>query len=169
MLATTHSGMLEDRRTLGIANLLTLARANLPAVDAGSGRWLGPVAAATDLLDGGIARATGSETHFGCHADPLTDAAVWTDVALRHEPHRLLRLLPIVVWGAPAVVVTASSFHRGRMLDRPRPVLLRLGAALEVLLAVRMAHRDRRTAAPEIVLKTTPRASTTSHREVFGG
>lgn len=140
-LTVTHLGMLEGRDTLGMANLLTLARANLPAVGTGSGRWLGPAAAAADLFDGKLARAIGTETRFGAYADPLADAVFWTDFALRYETNSLLRYMPIIAWGAPTLGITITSAWRGRMLDHQRPTLLRLGAALEILLALRAVAR----------------------------
>lgn len=155
-LAATHLGMLGSRDTLGIPNLLTLLRANLPAIGSGLGRWLGATAVVTDLIDGRIARATGAETHFGSYADPLADAAFWTRFARSHEHDRLLRGMPILVWGLPATAVTIASIRRGRMIERPRPELLRLGAVLEVLLAVRAARNS------------SPRNSPASHGHHHG-
>ena len=64
-MAATHLGMLEDRPSLGAASLVTLLRANLPALGARAARhptlvhWLPALALASDLADGQIARAAG--------------------------------------------------------------------------------------------------------------
>src|SRR6202008_997805 len=45
-------------RRLGWANRLTLLRANLPALAPEAPAWIGAVALATDLVDGGVAPRT---------------------------------------------------------------------------------------------------------------
>ncbi|HEX6492612.1 MAG TPA: CDP-alcohol phosphatidyltransferase family protein, partial [Candidatus Dormibacteraeota bacterium] len=83
-MAVTHLGLLGDTpRWLGWANRLTLLRANLPALTPDAPAWIGLVALATDLLDGGIARRTGDVTAFGGYGDALADIAFWTWYALR--------------------------------------------------------------------------------------
>ena len=136
-LVTTHLGMLGPRRSLGIPNVLTMIRANLPAIGSRLGRWLGVAALATDLLDGRLARATRTETHFGTYADSLADATFWTYFAARHEPNRFVRGLAVAAWVAPVSVVTVESFRRGRMVEHPRPALLRPAAVMQAVLAAR--------------------------------
>ncbi len=140
-LAATHLGMLGSRDALGVPNLLTLLRANLPALGTGSGRWLGLAAVACDFLDGWLARTSRTETHFGSYADPLADAAFWTHFALRNEPSRLMRGMPLLVWGVPVTAVTVHTLRRGHMTSWPQPTLLRLGTAVQLLLSVRAAAR----------------------------
>jgi CDP-alcohol phosphatidyltransferase-like enzyme len=140
-LAITHLGLLDDRRTLGVPNILSVTRANLPAL--GSGRALGGLAVVTDLADGWLARHRGQVTAFGGYADSLADAAFWLWFAARHEPSRRVRATAVAVWAAPVVAVTAMSVAHGGMADPPRPAVLRPAAALQVVLAVR-ALRSRR-------------------------
>lgn len=64
-MAATHLGLLESRRSLGAANVITLIRANLPAIG-GPSRWLPTLALASDLADGPIARRAGAVTAFLC-------------------------------------------------------------------------------------------------------
>jgi hypothetical protein len=135
-LAVAHLGLLGQRRSLGLANALTLVRANLPAI--GAGRLLGPVALATDLLDGRIARQRGQVTRFGGYADSLADAAFWTWFAARHESSPALRTAAVTVWAAPALAVAAASFARGEMASHPRPVVMRPAAALQAVLVIRV-------------------------------
>ncbi|KJS63375.1 hypothetical protein VM95_03905 [Streptomyces rubellomurinus] len=140
-LAASHLGLLEDRRSLGAANALTLVRANLPVVGAALGRWIGLVAAASDLADGAVARRLGTVTPFGDYADSLADAAFWTWLTVRSEPSRAVSVAAMGAWAAPVAVVAAGSLAHGRMFDRPRPAALRPAAALQALLAVRRALR----------------------------
>ncbi|MEU3048062.1 CDP-alcohol phosphatidyltransferase family protein [Streptomyces sp. NPDC006984] len=140
-LAVSHLGLLEDRRSLGAAKALTLARANLPVAGARLGRWIGLVAIASDLADGALARRLGTVTPFGEYADSLADAAFWTWLTVRGEPSRVVRVAALVAWAVPVVAVAAGSLARGRMVDRPRPVVLRPAAAMQALIAVRRAVR----------------------------
>jgi hypothetical protein len=50
----------------------------------------------------------------------------------------------LAVWAAPVAAVTAASIRRGRMLDAPRPVVLRPAAAMQAVVAVRALMRPRR-------------------------
>jgi uncharacterized protein (DUF427 family) len=143
MLAISHLGMLEGRPSLGLPSAVTLLRGNLPAIWPGAGRWLPAVALATDLADGRIARRLRAETPFGAQADSLADAAFWTWFVLRHEPSRPVQAAALVAWAAPVAVVTAVSFRRGRMLDAPRPVMVRPAAAMQAVVAVRALLRPR--------------------------
>lgn len=146
-LAVTHLSMLGPRDGLGVANVLTLLRAGLSPGDRGSSRWFGLLALVCDWSDGRIARATCTETPFGAYADPLADVAFWTRFADAHESSRVLRCLPILVWGVPIIVVAAESVRRGHMVDYPRPALLRLGTAVQLLVGLRATVRS--TGAPE--------------------
>lgn len=139
-LAITHLGMLEQRHSLGWADAVTLARANMPALS--DAQWLAMLALASDLADGRLARALGTETPFGVAADSLADAAFWVWFALRHEPSRCLRAAALLAWLVPVVAVTATSVAGGRMADAPRPVLLRPAAVLQTTLALRAARRE---------------------------
>jgi phosphatidylglycerophosphate synthase len=135
-LAASHLGLLDTRRSLGVANALTLLRANLPALG-GQVRWLPALAMASDLIDGHLARCTGAETLFGRHADSLADAVFWTWFTVRHEPSRGLRVVALSVWVAPVALVTMASVARGRMVDAPRPTVLRPAAAMQAVIAAR--------------------------------
>jgi phosphatidylglycerophosphate synthase len=142
VLAATHLGMLEDRRSLGVANVISLTRANLPALADG---WAVPVVAlGSDLADGRLARRLGTESAFGSAADSLADAAFWAWFALRHEPSARVRAAALLAWVAPVVVITTASVRRGRMVDAPRPVLLRPAALMQATLAIRAVARRRR-------------------------
>ncbi|WP_313896039.1 CDP-alcohol phosphatidyltransferase family protein [Streptomyces sp. YIM 98790] len=137
LLAATHLGLLQERSHLSLADVLTLARANLPALPAGRSRWAGALAIGLDLADGRLARHRRTVTPFGAYADHLADAAFWTHLALRREPDRRLRTAALVAWAAPVAAVTAVSVARGRMAQAPRPVLLRPAAAMQAVLAAR--------------------------------
>jgi hypothetical protein len=144
LLAVTHLGLLGQRRSLGAANAVTLARGCLPALAAG--RWTGPAVLAADALDGQLARRRGEATVFGSYADTLADAAFWTWFAARHEPSPALRAAAFAAWAAPAAAVAAVavlSVARGQMTDVPRPALVRPAAPLAVLLVVRACARRR--------------------------
>ncbi|WP_291414387.1 CDP-alcohol phosphatidyltransferase family protein [Actinophytocola sp.] len=144
LLAATHLGMLEHRRSLGVANVITLTRANLPALADG---WAAPIVAlASDLADGRLARRLGTESAFGSAADSLADAAYWAWFALRHEPSARVRAAALLAWVAPVVVVTTASVGRGRMVDAPRPVLVRPAALMQAAIAIRAVLRRRTTA-----------------------
>jgi hypothetical protein len=141
LLAITHLGLLGQRRSLGAANAVTLARGCLAALAAG--RWTGPAALAADLLDGQLARRRGESTVFGSYADTIADAAFWTWYAARHEPSRPLRAAAAVAWAAPTAAVAAVSIARGQMTDVPRPALIRPAAPLALLLVIRACARRR--------------------------
>jgi hypothetical protein len=143
-LAVTHLGMLESRRSLGVANVLTLTRANLPVSATGDGRVLGLLALISDLADGRLARRLGTVTPFGRDADSIADAAFWTWFALRHEPNRVLRILALGAWAMPVATVIAISVGRGRMADPPRPQIARPAAAMQALLVARALIRGSR-------------------------
>lgn len=89
--------------------MVTLLRANLPALAPEAGRWLGAAALGLDLADGRLARARHTETVFGHYADALADTAFWTWYARRHEPSRLLRAAALAAWAAPVVAVSSVS------------------------------------------------------------
>jgi phosphatidylglycerophosphate synthase len=138
-LAAAHLGMLEDRRSLGLANVITVTRANLPTL---TSAWGAPVVAlVSDLADGRLARRLGTPTPFGAAADSLADAAFWAWFALHHEPSRRVRAVALVAWVVPVVAVATTSVGRGRMVDAPRPVIVRPAAAMQAALAVRAVLR----------------------------
>lgn len=140
-LAITHLGLLDERRTLGVANHLTLLRANLPAL--ADGPEVGLVAIATDVIDGRVARHHGQVTAFGGYADSLADAVFWIWFALRHEPSPLLRATALAAWTAPAATVALLSFGRGGIVEPPRPAMLRPAAAMQAVLAARAMRASR--------------------------
>ena len=140
-LSALNLGMLEDRDRLSPADTLTLIRGNLPALAAGSGRWAGVVAIASDLADGRLARRQGTVSPFGDYADSLADAAFWTWLVLRHEPSRAVRAAAITGWVVPVAAVTAASLAHGEMAERPRPALLRPAAAMQAIVAIRRLLR----------------------------
>lgn len=143
LFTVSHLGMLERRGGLGVANTLTLLRANLPALENRLGNSVPVLALATDWLDGRISRATDTETRFGRQADFLADTAVWTWFTLRHEPNGLLRAATFAAWGSTVVAVTAASFAGGAMRDIPRSRWIRPAAALQVIIAARIAFTRR--------------------------
>ncbi|SFQ71450.1 CDP-alcohol phosphatidyltransferase [Amycolatopsis arida] len=145
-LAAGHLGLLERRRSLGGADAVTLARANLPTF--ATGRWVPALALVSDLADGMLARRLGTESRFGAAADSLADAAFWTWLALRHEPDPRIRAAASLAWPLPVLAVTALGVRRGHMIDPPRPVVLRPAAALQAVLATRAVLRPTRTNVP---------------------
>ncbi|MBM7847338.1 CDP-alcohol phosphatidyltransferase family protein [Arthrobacter roseus] len=142
LLTISHLGMLENRRTLGVANTLTLIRANLPALENRLGNAVPILALTTDWLDGRISRETGTETRFGRQADFLADTALWTWFTLRHEPNGWLRTATFAAWGASVVAVTVASFAGGAMKDMPRSRRIRPAATLQVIIGLRIVLRQ---------------------------
>ncbi len=147
VLAISHLGLLNERRTLGAATVLTLLRANLPAIG-GPARWLPVLALTSDLADGRMARRARAETSFGGHADSLADAAFWTWYALRHEPSHALRAAALFVWAAPVALLTVAGVARGHLVTPPRPAFLRPAAAMQAVIATRALLATRTTPAP---------------------
>ncbi len=144
LLASTHLGLLEDRSDLGLANVITLARGNLPAVVTARHPWLGGVAIATDFVDGRIARGTGTTTPFGTYADAFADASFWIWFTTDGGGGRGVRAAAVLTWLLPVGAVTALSIGKGRMVDAPRPRWIRPAATLQVLLAGRALWREQR-------------------------
>jgi hypothetical protein len=136
LMAVTHLGLLGERRSVGWANVVSLARASLAVTGEPLGRWVGVAALVSDKLDGTLARRT-RPTMFGFYADSLADAVFWTWLGTRREPSRSVRVASLAAWAAPVVAVTAASLGQGEMVESPRPVLLRPAAAMQVVLAVR--------------------------------
>jgi len=143
-LAVTHLGMLEQKQRLGWANLITLTRANLPAVGPGLGSWLPVLAIVSDVADGAIARRTNTATPFGRHADFLADTALWTWFVLHHEGSRAVKAATLGAWGVPVVLVAAAGFGRGGMVDVPRSRWWRPCAAIQVVVCLRAVIRSAR-------------------------
>jgi CDP-alcohol phosphatidyltransferase len=137
LLSLAHLGMLGERSSIGPATTVTLVRANLPAFGDRSGPWVGLLALATDVADGGLARGLAAETMFGGYADALADAAFWTWFATRYEPNRWLRTAAILAWAAPVGAIAAASTARGRVVAIPRSRVFRPAAALQPVLAIR--------------------------------
>lgn len=132
-LAIAHLGLLGPRRrSIGLPNLLSLLRANLPTT-----RWAPLVAAGTDLADGWLASLT-TPTAFGAYADPLADVVFWTRHASTEEPRLLFRAVVAATWVLPLGAIAAGYFAAGRTIDYPRPLLVRhLSAGIQCLLAAR--------------------------------
>ena len=141
LLTSTHFGLLEDRSHLGPADLLSLARGNLPAVVSARHPWLAPLALATDFVDGKLARGTGTTTQFGAYADVFADATFWIWFTTDREDGRILKVTAAATWLLPVAAVTALSVGRGRMVDAPRPRWIRPAATLQVLLTGRALWR----------------------------
>lgn len=146
MLAVTHLGMIGDRDGLGLANVLTLVRANLPAVEARLGAALPVLSLATDFADGKIARAAGRVSAFGTQADFIADAAFWTWFVARHDPSRVMLVATVAAWVVPVVGLAVAGAVRGRITDLPRSAWLRPAAALEVIVGARAIWRYVRSA-----------------------
>jgi CDP-alcohol phosphatidyltransferase len=139
-LCIAHLGLLGDSPTLGWPNRLTVLRGLLPSL-APTTRWTSVAALATDFADGRLARA-GGESAFGAFADPIADGVFWSWYALRWERNRLLRWVPMALFGGSAAVIAVAYFARGRTIDYPRPPAVRyLSAALQIMLAVRTLRR----------------------------
>ncbi len=142
LMTVTHLGMLEGRKSMGLPNLLTVARANLPAAEARLGSApIVALALATDFVDGKLARRTGTVTRFGIQGDYLADAALWTWFTLKHERSRGWQLATFAAWAIPVAGLTVASFAKGGMVDLPRSRWLRPAAAVEVLIGARALAR----------------------------
>ena len=141
LMTVTHLGMLEQRRTLGAPNLLTVARAALPAAATRLGGAVPVLALATDFVDGKLARRTGTVTRFGTQGDYLADTALWTWFVLKHEPSRAWQLAALAAWAVPVAALTVVSVARGGVVDLPRSAWLRPAAAAEVLIGARAITR----------------------------
>lgn len=136
-LCISHLGLLGESTTLGWPNRLTLVRALLPAL-APHSRSTSLVAMGTDLADGWLA-SHGRETAFGAFADPIADGVFWSWYALRWEPSRWLRWVPMTIFGALLAGISSAYFVRGRAIDYPRLSAWRYAAAAaEILLATRI-------------------------------
>jgi hypothetical protein len=136
LLCITHLGLLGERSTLGWPNRLTLLRALLPSL-APTSRWTPLAAMATDFADGRLARR-GQESAFGAFADPIADGAFWSWFALRWEPNRGLRWVPLTVFAVSVAGIAAAYFARGRTIDYPRLVAIRYAsAAAQILFTLR--------------------------------
>ncbi len=132
-----HLGLLGDDDRLSSADLVSLLRANLPALAPGS-RWTVPAAVLSDGLDGWLARRTQRTTAFGAYLDGLADAAFWTWFATVREPSMAVRILGLAFWALPAAGITAAYFITGRSIDYPRlKIVRRASAVIQVALAVR--------------------------------
>lgn len=138
-LCITHLGLLGDYTALGWPNRLTLVRALLPAL-APDSRWTSLAALATDFADGRLARR-GKGSAFGAFADPIADGVFWSWFALRWEPSRWLRWVPITLFSASVAGVSVAYFCHGRAIDYPRPMAVRyVSAATQALFTLRMLH-----------------------------
>lgn len=141
LLTSTHLGLLEDRSHLGPADLLTLARGNLPAVVNARHPWLASLAMATDFVDGRLARRTATTTPFGAYADVFADASFWIWFTTDRTEPRGVMVAAVVTWMLPVGAVTALSIATGTMVNAPRPRWIRPAATLQVLLASRALWR----------------------------
>jgi len=140
LMCITHLGLLGERPTLGWPNRLTLLRALLPSF-APNSRWTSLVAMATDFADGRVARR-GQDSAFGAFADPIADGAFWSWFALRWEPNRGLRWVPLTVFSASVAGISAAYFARGRSIDYPRLMAIRYASAAAQILFTLRAMRS---------------------------
>lgn len=140
-LTMTHLGMLGEKRRLGLPNMITLVRANLPVFDSRLGPAIPLIALVSDFLDGKLARASASVTAFGTHADFFSDTAVWTWFTLRKEPSTVVRSAVFAAWLIPILAMTALSVGRGRIIDLPRSRWVRPSAAVEIIIGGRAVLR----------------------------
>lgn len=141
LLTVGHLGLLEERRTLGWANLITVTRANLPAYGTRLGTWIPVLAVVSDVADGALARHTATTSPFGRHADFLADTAVWTWFTLHHEPSPIARSLTLACWALPVVAVAGASTARGSMVDVKRSRWWRPCATVQAVICVRALTR----------------------------
>jgi len=142
-MAWTHVGLIPVGQGLGVANALSLLRANLPIIAAARPRLVATVAVLTDLADGAIARRTGGVTPFGVYADGLADVVFWTWFAWRCEEDPWLRRTAMLSWLAPSVVFTMAAMTGGRMPVVRRLMIVRtLSAALQSTLTIRAFRRS---------------------------
>lgn len=109
-----HLGMLEDEsgeplRRLGLANLLSLARAAVvPLLPVAAPALLAAIvipAGATDAIDGSLARARGEETRLGAWLDRGADALLLPAAAVGAARHDLLP------WWTAALVLARPSLQ----------------------------------------------------------
>lgn len=143
VLVWTHLGLLPEGRGLGLPNVLSLLRANLPVLAPRRPRLAALAALASDLADGTIARRTRRETAFGAYADSLADAVFWGWFAWRFEPDRKFRWAAIALWIIPPAAVATLTFASGRLLIIPRLRAVRLASAvLQVALTLRAFRRE---------------------------
>jgi phosphatidylglycerophosphate synthase len=136
VMAITHLGLLGPRRSIGWPNAVSLARANLPVTGERLGCCLGLVALASDKVDGTLARRAGS-TMFGFYADSVADAVFWTWFGAGSDPNRVMRAAAVAAWVAPVATVGVVSIAKGKMVESPRPAVLRPAAAMQGVLALR--------------------------------
>lgn len=141
LLTAGHLGLLEERHTLGWANVITVTRANLPAYGARLGAWIPVLSVLSDVADGALARRSQTTTPFGRHADFLSDTAVWTWFTLHHEPSRFARTATLASWALPVVVVAGASIARGAMIDVERSRWWRPCAAVQAVVCLRALTR----------------------------
>lgn len=144
LLTVTHLGMLENRTSLGLPNVLTILRGNLPVIEARLGRFTVPFAVATDLADGRLARRTGWATPFGGAADFLADAVVWNRLTFRAGAPGALRILSLAAWALPIAAITTASIAAGTMRELPRSRWLRPAAVAEAVIAVHLIRLPRK-------------------------
>jgi len=141
LMTVTHLGMLEKRRTMGLPNLLTVARANLPAAAHRLGDAVPVLALVSDFVDGKLARGTGTVTRFGTQGDYLSDTALWTWFVITHEKSRPWQVATFAAWALPVAALTAMSIAKGGVIDLPRSRWIRPAALMEVLIGGRALAR----------------------------
>lgn len=139
VLSITHLGLLESRRSIRTADVVTLVRGNLPALGP-ENRITAVCAVASDVVDGWLARRRRIPSPFGRYADSLADAAFWVWFASRHESRKVASLA-VGVWIGPVAAVVVASVARGRMIDPLRHELARPAAMMQVVLALRALVR----------------------------
>lgn len=139
VLAWTHLGLMPEGRGLGLPNVLSLLRANLPLLAPRQPHFAALAALASDFADGVIARRSRRETAFGAYADNLADAVFWSWLTWRFEHDRRFRWAAIVLWLLPPAAMAMLTFRSGRLLILPRLRAVRLASAvLQVTLTIRV-------------------------------
>jgi phosphatidylglycerophosphate synthase len=92
---------------------------------------------ATDFADGRLARR-GEESAFGAFADPIADGVFWSWYALRWDPNRWVRWVPLTIFVASVAGISAAYLARGRAIDYPRLMAVRYASsAAQILLTLR--------------------------------
>jgi len=141
LLTTSHLGLLEERRTLGWANVITVTRANLPAFGSRLGTWIPVLAVLSDVADGALARRSQTTTPFGRHADFLSDTAVWTWSPCTTNPVGSSGRSRSPAGPCPSSWSPEPASRGGAMIDVERSRWWRPCAAVQAVVCVRALTR----------------------------
>lgn len=136
-LALTHLGMLKSGASLGVANTITLTRANFPYSQHADPAGSEPSRSAATYSTVGWPGVSAPSPLSRAYADSLADAAFWIWFAGGERRSVPLRVGSLAAWGLPVAAVSTVGLRRGRMVDPPRSRVLRSAAALQLVLALR--------------------------------